>query len=239
MDVALPCGVRVGSGPDEPPEKGSTGHLSEIRPKADPDPVEYVKITLDESDSTTQKPGNTTASDGEIDTGHVETDPGDLEIDPGDVETDPDGVETDTGDVETDAEDAEIDTEDVETDPGNVETDPGNVETDHGDVESDLGDVEIDTGDDEEDVTVLTIDPNGVNASEEREDGVLIDSRSKLKHRRPGTAVVAKAVLDYLSDARNQLYDKIRESDSLTGCFDNNNVIITMYCSNAFHTFIL
>lgn len=223
MNVAMPCGVQVGSNKPRDDYKDNTG-ISESWREGD-DSVEYVKISLDrdlnitnakkqpgnlitrqDGDSTTNYYNNKTSvgnrKEGDVEEeGNVEEE-GDIEEE-GDVEEEGDAEEE--GDVE---EDGKVEEEkDVEEERDkNKEEDAGTDAED----DNDDRDVEIESGNDDEgqsaydeEVTILNVEANE-GASEEIED--------QLKNRRRGTAVT-KVMLGYLLDARNQLYYKIRKSD--------------------------
>lgn len=232
MNVTMPCGVQVKNNGPEDDYKENTG-VSESWPEVN-DSVEYVKITLDGGHNTTtpeKHPGNltnrensdwATKQDDDLTTKYLnyKTSKGDAEEkvdaeeevdveEEGVVDEEGKGGEDEEGAVE---EEGEVEEERDEREDEGKEKDAGTDAEDS----NDDHDVEIDIGDDDEgqsmydeDVTILNVEANE-EASKEREQ--ISGMKDRLKNRRRDTAVT-KVMLGYLSDARNQFYDKIRKSD--------------------------
>lgn len=236
MNVTMPCGVQVKNNGPEDDYKENTG-VSESWPEVN-DSVEYVKITLAGGHNTItpeKHPRNSTnrensywatRQDNDLTTKDLnyKTSKGDAEGEV-DAKEEVDAEEEVEAEEEVDAEkEGVVDEEEEVEEEGEVEEERDErkeegKEKDAGtDAEdgNDDHDVEIDIGDDDEgqsmydeDVTILNVEANE-EASKEREQ--ISGMKDQLKNRRRGTAVT-KVMLGYLSDARNQFYDKIRKSD--------------------------
>jgi len=214
----MPCGVQVKNNEPEDDYKENTG-VSESWPEVN-DSVEYVKITLDGGHNTTtpeKHPGNlTNRENSDWTTKHFnyKTSEGDAEEE---VDAEEEGFLDEKGEVEEEGDVEEEGEGEVEEERDEIkdEEKEKDASTDAEDGNADR-DVEIDIDDDDEgqsmydeDITILNVEANE-EASKEREQ--ISGMKDQLKNRRRGTAVT-KVMLGYLSDARNQFYDKIRKSD--------------------------